>query len=114
MKKNPRPLNLFIPLQKLKAKKATYRHTEKADQADLLGMWRTEFKMKSEFFLIPTREKLKSLLENLLKIEVIGVGQIGRNDAMNGDTITFTFDDREMSEKFDSAFRQAIKQCSQN
>ena len=100
-----------IPLQKLKTNKAPYRHTKKADQANLLGTWRTEFKRKSEFFLIPSKEKMKSLLENLMKIEIIGVDQDGRNDSMNGDEITFTFDDKQMSENFNAAFSRAITLC---
>lgn len=100
-----------IPLQKLKANKAPYRHTKKAEQADLLGIWRTEFKRKSEFFLIPSKSKMKSLLENLIEIEITGVGQDGQNDSMNGDEITFTFDDKQVSENFHAAFSQAIALC---
>ncbi len=102
---------LFIPLQKLKANKAPFRHTKKAEQANLLGTWRTEFKSKFNFFLIPSREKMKTLLENLLEIEIIGVGQNGQNDSMNGDELTFTFDDKQMSENFYAAFSRAITLC---
>lgn len=100
-----------ILLQKLKANKAPYRHTKKAERADLLGTWRTEFKRKSEFFLIPSKSRMKQMLENLMKIEVIGGGQDGGNDSMNGDEITFTFDDKQMSEDFYAAFSQAITLC---
>ena len=102
-----------IPLQTLKANKAPFRHTKKSEKADLLGVWRTEFKRKwkSDFFLIPSKDKLKSLLENQMKIEIIGVGQNGRNDSMNGDEITFTFDDKQMSENFYVAFSRAITLC---
>lgn len=101
----------FIPLQKLKANKAPYRHTKKAEQADLLGTWRTEFKRKFEFFLIPSEKKLKLLLENQMKIEIIGIGQDGRKDSMDGDEITFTFDDKQASENFYAAFNRAITLC---
>ncbi len=39
-----------IPLQKLNANKAPFRHTEKAELADLFGTWRTEFKRNLNFF----------------------------------------------------------------
>lgn len=102
---------LFIPLQKLKANKAPFRHTKKAERADLLGTWRTEFRSKSDFFLILSKEKMKSLLENLLRIEIVGAGQDGRNDSMVGDELTFTFDDKQMSENFYAAFSRAIALC---
>lgn len=46
-----------------------------------------------------------------MEIEIIGVGQDGRNDSMNGDEITFTFDDKQMSENFYAAFSRAITLC---
>lgn len=100
-----------IPLHKLKANKAPFRHTKKAEKAALLGTWRTEFIKKFDFFLIPTQEKLKSLLENQMKIEIIGVGQNGGNGSMSGDELTFTFDDKQMSENFYAAFSRAITLC---
>ena len=103
----------LIPLQKLKAGKAPYRHAKKAEQAALLGTWRTEFKSRSELFLIPSKEKLRSLMENLMKIEIIGAGQDGQKDSMNGDEITFTFDDKQMSENFYAAFSRAITLCKE-
>lgn len=54
---------------------------------------------------------MKSLLENLLEIEIIGVAQSGQNDSMSGDEITFTFDDKQMSENFYAAFSRAITLC---
>lgn len=104
---------LFIPLQKLKAKKAPYRHTKKTDQANLLGTWRTEFTRKFEFFIIPTRKRMKSLLEDMMEIEIIGAEPDGGNDSMNGDTLTFTFDDKQVSENFYAVFRQAIILCKE-
>jgi hypothetical protein len=101
-----------IPLQKLKANKATFRHTKKTELADLLGTWRTEFKSKSDFFLIPSREKLKSLLENQMKVEIIGAGENGSSDSMGGDELTFTFDDKQVSENFYAAFSRAITLCN--
>lgn len=100
-----------IPLQKLKANKAPFRYTEKSEAADLLGIWRTEFKWKPDFFLIPSKKKLKSLLENQMKIKITGAGQDARNDSMTGDEITFTFDDKRMSESFYTAFSRAILLC---
>lgn len=100
-----------IPLQKLKANKSPFRHTKKPERADLLGTWRTEFKRKSDFFPIPSKVKIKSLLENKMKVEIIGVGQSGRNDSMDGDEITFTFDDKQISKTFYAAFSKAIALC---
>jgi hypothetical protein len=100
-----------IPLQKLKAGKPPYQHTQKAENAALLGVWRTEFKRKPESFFIPSKEKLKSLLENQMVIEVVGARADGRNDSMNGDKISFTFDDKQMSDDFFAAFNRAIALC---
>jgi hypothetical protein len=100
-----------IPLQKLKANKAPFRHTKKAKENALLGTWRTEYKMKSDFFLIPSKAKLKLLLENQMQIENIDNRQEDRKDSMNGDEITFTFDDKQTSENFYAAFSHAITLC---
>lgn len=100
-----------IPLNKLKANKAPFRHTKKADDITLLGAWRTEFKWKTDFFLIPTKDKLKSLMENALKIEIDGVGQDIKESSMNGDELTFTFDDEKTSKNFYAAMSRAITLC---
>ena len=100
-----------IPLQKLKANKAPFRYTKKGEKAALLGIWRAEFKMKFDFFLLPSKDKLKSLLENQMKIEITGLEQIRRNESMNGDEITFTFNDKQMSENFYAAFSRAVTLC---
>jgi hypothetical protein len=108
--------DLLISLDKLSDKKgkAPFQHTKKTDEANLLGTWRTEFKLKNKFFLLPpSKEKMQSLM-NELKIEINGSRQDGQNESMIGDTLTFTFDDKEMSEKFNAAFRLAIKQCSKD
>ncbi|MCC7308263.1 MAG: hypothetical protein IT173_11910 [Acidobacteria bacterium] len=101
----------LIPLNILKANKPPYRHTKKADRAALLGTWRTEFTFGSGGWgsLIPRIPKIKFPLENMF--EVIGVGPNGKNDSMNGDEITFTFDDKQMSENFFGAFSRAIDLC---
>ena len=54
---------------------------------------------------------MKSLFENPMEIEIIGVGQNGRNDSMSGDEITFTFDDKQISEDFYAALSRAIILC---
>jgi hypothetical protein len=104
---------LNIPLQKLKTDKAPYRHSKKAEEVDLLGNWRAGFVRKFEFFLIPTKNKMKSLLENQIEMKIIGIGQNERTDLMNGDEITFTFDDKQMSESFYAAFSRAITLCKE-
>jgi hypothetical protein len=109
---NQSPLvgELFIPLRKLKAKKAPYQHTNKAERARLLGTWRIEFKLKSVFSFFP---KLKSQADNLPWINIIGAGHGGLDDSMGGNTVTFAFDDKQMSEDFYAAFSRAINLCKE-
>lgn len=111
--------DLFISLEKLSYKngKSPYRHTKKPEKADLLGTWRTEFYRKGLTLgnikdILSSSGELQKLL-NDLKIEIIGSGEDGRNESMSASgTLTFTFDDKEVSDKFYGAFRQAIKLCN--
>lgn len=111
----------FIPLQNLKANKAPYQYTKKAETADLLGTWRTEFKLKSNlsfFSLFPViwskekaQEKIEELRENAMRVEIINSKPNEQNDLMYGDELTFTFDDKQASENFYAAFSRAIALC---
>ncbi len=103
----------FIPLGKLKSNKAPFQHTKNAEKTALFGTWRTEFIRKFEFMIIPTRAKMVDFLENRMKIDVIGSRPDGENDTMTGDELTFTFDDKQMSEDFYSAFGRAIDLCKE-
>jgi hypothetical protein len=102
---------LSIPLQSLKPNKPPFRHTKKPETEALLGAWRTEFKFRPAGFIIPTKQKMESMLANQLKIEVSGGGQSGRGETMSGDELTFTFDDEQAGESFYAAFTRAIKLC---
>lgn len=102
-----------LALHKLKANKPPYRHTKRAEKADLFGVWRTEFKSKFDFFFFPSKDRMKSILENRMEIEILGAGENGENDSMNGDELTFTFDDKQMSENFYAAFSRAITLCKE-
>ncbi|MEJ7848337.1 MAG: hypothetical protein WKF92_09635 [Pyrinomonadaceae bacterium] len=112
---------IFIPLQAIKPNKAPYRHTKKAETAALLGTWRTEFKPKSNsslFSLFPViwskekaKEKIGKFRENAMRVKIINTEQNEQNDLMYGDEITFTFDDKQISENFYVAFSRAITHC---
>lgn len=110
----------FIPLEKLKANKAPFRHTKKEEKAEQFGTWRTEFKVNYGFSLIPriaripSQDKIKELMENAMRIEIIGAGTDGRNDKMTGGELTFTFDDKQKSEDFYAAMSRAITLCKEN
>ncbi len=41
-------------------------------------------------------------------------GENGKNESMDADELTFTFDTQEMSEKFYAVFRQAINVCKED
>jgi hypothetical protein len=90
---------LFIALDRLSVKKGKgpYRHTSNADRARLLGTWRTEFKSNR------SKEDVSLTLSEPAHPSKLLVWQ--------AETLTFTFDNKETSEKFDAAFREAIKIC---
>ena len=90
---------LFIPLSRLSIKKGRkpYRHTSDSNKAQLLGTWRTEFKSNRS--------------QEDVVLTLFAPGQTAKLNVWKGETLTFTFDSKETSEKFDAAFRQAIKIC---
>ena len=90
---------LFIPLNRLSLTKGRkpFRHTSDPQKAQLLGTWRTEFKSSK-----PLEDVVLTVFDSA------GTAKLG---VWKGDTLTFTFDNKETSEKFDTAFRQAIKIC---
>jgi hypothetical protein len=90
---------LYVPLYRLSSKKgrAPYRHTNHPEKSRLLGTWRTTFKNNR------SREDV-----------VLALALPGRTEKLavwEAETLTFTFDTKEMSETFDAAFRQAISLC---
>lgn len=112
--------NLYIALDLLSYKKmkTSYRLTDKKERADLLGTWQTKFYGKGDRFDI-TKEKyrippVKVEITYDLLMEISGSGADGRDESMGADYITFTFDDKEMSDKFYAAFRRAVELCRQD
>lgn len=96
----PYPAELYIRLNRMSYKKGKkpYLHTKNPDEAKLLGSWRTEFKEKGG----------RDVLLIVVFDSPPGVGR----DQMYGDSVTFTFDSKDMSEQFYAAFRQAIRLCA--
>jgi hypothetical protein len=90
---------LRIPLERLSLKKGKgpYRHTSNPDKALLLGTWRTEFKSNRSG-------------EDVV-LTLYTPGQTEKSAVWKAETLTFTFNDKETSDKFTAAFRQAIKIC---
>ena len=90
---------LYIPLNRLSVSKGKrpYRHTANPDKAQLPGTWRTEFKSNW------SREDVV--------LTLFSPGKTLKLRVWEAETLTFTFESKEMSEKFDAAFRQAIRIC---
>ncbi len=98
----PYPAELYIRLNRMKAErgKGPRLHTKDPAKAKLLGSWRTEFKERG------------GRPQDVLLIVVLDSPPEAARDDMYGDTITFTFDNKQTSEQFNAAFRQAIKLCT--
>ena len=90
---------LFIPLNRLSVTKGKkpFRHTSDPQKAQLLGTWRTEFKSNRS--------------QEDIVLTLFAPGQTAKLNVWEAETLTFTFDNKETSENFDTAFRQAIKIC---
>lgn len=90
---------LFIPLGKLGVKKSKgpYRHTSNPDKARMLGTWRSEFK--------------SSKSQEDMVLTMFAPGRTEKTQVWKAETLTFTFESKETSEKFTAAFRQAIEIC---
>ncbi|HJP93958.1 MAG TPA: hypothetical protein VJ875_18515 [Pyrinomonadaceae bacterium] len=90
---------LYIPLNRLSLTKGKrpYRHTSNQDKAQLLGTWRTEFKSNSS--------------QEDVMLTLFSPGQTVKLRVWKAETLTFTFENKETSQKFDMAFRQAIRIC---
>ena len=46
-----------------------------------------------------------------MRVEIINAERNEQNDLMYGDELTFTFDDKQMSENFYAAFSRAVTLC---
>jgi hypothetical protein len=97
----PRSVELFLPLARMSDRKgkAPYRHTKNPRVAELFGTWRTEFKEKGFFTHGIFTVRLKDLSS-------------GQSDTKAGDSLKFTFDDKDAAHKFNVALRRAIKLCT--
>jgi hypothetical protein len=99
-KLTPQSAVLFIPLDKMRYGKKPYQHTKNPEQAKLLGTWRTKFKEKG------------FLKRFVFQMEITAVEDPGLKGKMKAATLTFTFDDKEESQRFNAALRQAIGLCA--
>jgi hypothetical protein len=70
----------------------TFSHTKNPQKVKLFGAWRTRFSSRGFF------------VRSIFGMEIPGVKRAAGNESMISNTVTFTFDDREMSERFNSAF----------
>lgn len=87
-------------LEKLSYSKGkAQRHTTNPDKAKVVGTWRTKFTYRGFF--------ARAVFSMSFSDPNLGT----MKEVMTTETLTFTFDDREMSERFNAAFRQAIKLC---
>lgn len=110
--------DLVISLDLLSKKgKVPFQHTKKTERADVFGLWRTEFKGSDKISItkfnkwrVPNQE-VKILKDFELKIKA---SRAGDDESMDGDKLTFTFDDKETSEKFFAVFSRAVDLCRQN
>lgn len=97
----PRSAVVFIPLDKMSHKnKGPYRLTKNPEEAKVLGTWRTKFQPKGFF------------VRNIFGMELYAAQPGEITERTDAETLTFTFDDKEMSEKFNAAFRQAVRICT--
>jgi len=112
--------NLYIALDLLSHKKmkGSYRLTEKKEKADRLGTWQTKFYGKGDKLDI-TKQKYRipptkiEITYDLL-MEVVGSKPNGGDERMPADYITFTFDDKDASDKFYAVFRRAVELCKED
>jgi len=92
---------VYVALDKMGERKGRtpYRHTKDAEKARVFGAWRTEYKQRR----FRPRE--------IGIVNVFPAGQRERRNLVGYRKLFFTFDTREASEQFDSAFRRAVKLC---
>jgi hypothetical protein len=92
---------LFMWLERVSDTKGRgpYRHTTNSEEAKLFGTWRTTFTYRGIF------------ARDVFSMSINDPEKGGMREVMTAETLTFTFDDRETSERFNAAFRQAIKLC---
>lgn len=92
---------LYVPLDRLsatKGKSAKSAH-QKPENARLYGAWGAEYKYKGVVAKSP------------VGVLMFPAGLRESRKHYEGESVTFTFDNREQSLRFDAAFRRAIKLC---
>lgn len=114
--------DLYISLSRLKSKKSKipYVLTKKDREEALLGKWRIGFEGRgadTEFikhkWRVPNVE-VKFHYDIYLVIAGSGDEGIDDDESFDSQDLTFTFDDKEPSDSFYAAFRQAIKLCRED
>ena len=96
----PRAGQLVMWLEKLSATKGgpPRRYTTSSEQAGSLGTWRIRFTYRGFF------------ARNVFSLS-INDPERGMREIITELNMTFAFDDKEISERFNTAFRRAIKIC---
>jgi hypothetical protein len=79
--------------------KAQFVHTRNPEIVKLLGAWRTEFQSRGFFG------------RTIFGVRFPAIKTDGVNEYMMSNTVTFTFDDKQLGERFDAAFRRLIRLC---
>jgi hypothetical protein len=109
------PSVFTIQLNSLSEKggKRPFEHRKKGAQA---VTWRVTYRLRGSPWpfipRLPSKEKIKKAIQNPpLRITLIGSGQNGRDESMNGDTLSFSFGSKAIAEQFDASFRLAISKC---
>ena len=94
-------MELYVALDKVSWRKGRkpYRHTKDAEKARVFGPWRAEYK------------KRRRRSQHIGGVSIFPIGQRERHNFFGYEKLSFTFDTREASEQFDSAFRRAVKLC---
>ena|ERR1051325_1344624 len=99
-KLTPQVASLFLSLNRMSDRgKAPYLHTDDPDKAKLLGSWRTIFDNKG------------FILHEIFGMELTAAEQPHTKELAHFNYLTFTFDNKELAEQFNAAFRRAIKIC---
>ena len=79
--------------------KATFIHTRKPEKAKLLGTWRTEFVSRGFYG------------RSIFGVRFPAMKRKVGNESLISGNVTFTFADKQSSERFNAAFRRLIKLC---
>lgn len=92
---------LYIQLDRLSARKgkSAMRVNNDPEKARLYGAWRAEYRFKGV------------VAKSAVHVSMFPAGLRESRKRYEGESVGFTFDDREQSLRFDAAFRRAIKLC---